>query len=150
MSLAEDPKETLKSLLRNNVTLYKDDNVTVASLCVTDEFNEEFWKKYDVIITVGLANSHERFVNLTGSLREVVANYHVGIWTRDLLGINGKGMRWKAIQEVSRVINEHMKNPGGILVWMKLTNCVDADKTSLKPVLYNSVVTVETHRYETV
>lgn len=150
MSLAEDPKETLKSLLRNNVTLYKDDNVTVASVCVADEFNEEFWKKYDVIITVGLANTRERLVNLGGSIREVVANYHVSVWTRDIVGIDGKVMRWKALQEITRVINTHMKNAGGILAWMKLASCVDADKTSLKPILYNSTVTVETHRYETI
>jgi len=150
MSLPEDPKETLKSLLRDNVTLYKDDNVTVASLLVADEFNDEFWKNYDVIITVGLAGTHESFVNLGGSLREVVANYHVGVWARDLLGINGRVMRWKAIQEVSKVINGHMKNPGGILAWMKIVSSGDTDKTSLKPVLYHSAITVETHRYETV
>jgi len=150
MSVAEDPKETLKSLIRENVTLYKDDNVTRATVLVADEYVEEFWKKYEVIITVGLANDRERLINLGGTRREVIANYQVGVWTRDQTGISGQKMRWKAIQEVTRIINAHMKNPGGVLNWVKLSGCTDADRIDVKPVLYHSNLTVETHRYETV
>jgi len=150
MSVAEDPKETLKNLIRANVTLYKDDNVTKAIVLVADEYVEEFWKKYEVIITVGLANDRERLINLGGTRREVVANYQLGVWTRDQTGITGQKMRWKAIQEATRIINTHMKNPGGVLNWMKLAGCTDADRIDVKPVLYHSNLTVETHRYETV
>jgi hypothetical protein len=147
---AEDPKETLKNLIKDNITLYKDDGQTKASVLVANEYVEEFWKKYEVIITVGLANDRERLIGLGGSLREVIANYQIGVWTRDQTGITGQKMRWKAIQEVTRIINDNMKNPGGILNWMKLAGCVDADRIDVKPVLYHSSLTVETHRYETV
>ena len=147
---AEDPKETLKNLIKNDITLYKDDGQTKASVLVANEYVEEFWKKYEVIITIGLANDRERLIGLGGSQREVIANYQIGVWTRDQTGITGQKMRWKAIQEVTRIINENMKNPGGILNWMKLAGCVDADRVDVKPVLYHSSLTVETHRYETV
>jgi len=147
---AEDPKETLKNLIKENITLYKDDNQTKASVLVANEYVEEFWKKYEVIITVGLTNDRERLIGLGGSKREVIANYLIGVWTRDQAGITGQKMRWKAIQEVARIINANIKNPGGILNWMKLVGCVDADRVDVKPVLYHSSLTIETHRYETV
>jgi len=146
----EDPKETLKNLIKNNITLYKDDGQTKASVLVANEFVEEFWKKYEVIITVGLANHRERLISLGGSKREVIANYQIGVWTRDQTGITGQKMRWKAIQEVTRIVNANMRNPGGILNWMKLAGCVDVDRVDVKPVLYHSSLTIETHRYETV
>ena len=147
---AEDPKETLKNLIKNSITLYKDDGQTKASVLVANEYVEEFWKKYEVIITVGLANDRERLIGLGDSKREVIANYQIGVWTRDQTGITGQKMRWKVIQEVTRIVNVNMKNPGGILTWMKLAGCVDADRVDVKPVLYHSSLTVETHRYETV
>ncbi len=150
MSLPEDPKETLKTLIRDNITLYKDDEATPAAVVVCDEFNEEFWKKYDVIITVALANSNSQFLNLNGSVREVVANYRVGVWTRGTTGITGQKMRWKAVHEVTRIISDYRTNPGGILQWMKVGGVSDSDRTTVKPVLYHSAVIVETHRYETV
>jgi len=146
---AEDPKETLKNLIKNNITLYKDDELTKASVLVANEYAEEFWKKYEVIITLGSASDRERLIGLGGSKREVIANYQVGVWTRDQMGITGQKMRWKATQEVTRIINVNMKNPGGVLNWMKLAGCVDADRVDVKPVLYHSSLTVETHRYET-
>jgi len=146
----EDPKETLKNLIKSNITLYKDDGQIKASVLVANEFVEEFWKKYEVIITVGLANHRERLIGLGGTKREVIATYQIGVWTRDQMGITGQKMRWKAIQEVTRIINANMKNPGGILNWMKLAGCVDADRVDVKPVLYHSSLTVEAHRYETV
>lgn len=147
---AEDPKETLKNLIKNNITLYKDDDQTKATVLVANEYVEEFWKKYEVIVTVGLANDRERLIGLGGSQREVISNYQIGVWTRDQTGITGQKMRWKAIQEVTRIINENMKDLGGILNWMKLAGCVDADRVDVKPVLYHSSLTVETHRYETI
>jgi hypothetical protein len=150
MSVAEDPKETLKTLLSDNVALFKDDELTPATVLVCNEFNEEFWKKYDTIITIGLANTRERLVNLGGTVCEVVADYRVGVWTRDSPGVTGQSMRWKAVQEVTRIVNANMKSPGGVLDWMKLASCVDADKTDLKPVLYHSDIMVETHRMENV
>lgn len=148
MSVAEDPKETLKNLLKNNIVLYKDDDVTRASVLVAEEYVEEFWKKYDIIITVGLGGDKERLMSLGGTWRDIVAEYQVGVWTRDQTGISGQKMRWKAIQEVARIVNRNMKNPGGILNWIKLARYTDADRTDLKPVLYHSTLTVETHRYE--
>ena len=150
MSVVEDPKETLKNLIKNSIVLYKDDNVTRASVLVADEFAEEFWKKYDVIITVGLGSDRERLMSLGGTWRDIVADYQVGVWTRDQTGISGQKMRWKAIQEVTRIINEKMKNPGGVLNWIKLASRTDNDRTDLKPVLYHSALIVETHRYETI
>lgn len=148
MSVAEDPKETLKNLIKNDIMLYKDDDATRASVLVADEYVEEFWKKYDVIITVGLGSDKERLMSLGGTWRDIVADYQVGVWTRDQTGISGQKMRWKAIREATRIINENMKNPGGILNWIKLAGCTDADRIDLKPVLYHSALTVETHRYE--
>ncbi|HVP41012.1 MAG TPA: hypothetical protein VMS95_03575 [Candidatus Krumholzibacteriaceae bacterium] len=150
MSTPEDPKETLKTLLHDNLTLLKDDELTPATVLVCDEFNEEFWKKYDVIITCGLVNTREQLANLGGTLRQVIADYRVGVWTRDTAGITGQKMRWKTVQGVTQIVNAQMKSPGGILNWMRLASCTDADRTDLKPVLYHSDILVETHRMENV
>jgi len=148
VSVAEDPKETLKNLIKSNIVLYKDDNITRVNVLVADEYVEEFWQKYDVIITVGLGSDKERLMSLGGTWRDIVADYQVGVWTRDQTGISGQKMRWKTIREVTRIVNENMKNPSGILNWIKLAGCTDADRIDLKPVLYHSDIRVETHRYE--
>jgi hypothetical protein len=148
MSIIEDPKETLKNLLEGNIVLYKDDGITPANFLICNEFNEEFWQKYDVIITIGLIEQKDKLLNLDGSQREIIASYRIGIWTRDTEGIDGQKMRWRTIQEITRIINFYGKTPGGALAWMKLTGRLDDDKTNLKPILYHSRIIVETRRYE--
>jgi len=144
----EDPKETLKALIRENITLFKDDGTTPASILVADEFNEDFWRKYDVIITVSLQTQHDKLLNLSSTYKETVSVYRISVWTRSRTDINGQSMRWKAVQEINRIINENMRNPGEAINWMKLTGRNDSDKTDVKPVLYCSTMYVETHSYE--
>ena len=143
----EDPKETLKTLIQENMTLYKDDGTTPASVLVSDEYVEDFWRKYDVIITVGLESQRDKLLSIGCSHKETVSLYRVTVWTCNRTGVNGQLMRWKAVQEVNRIISENMKNPGGSIEWMKTVGRTSVDKVEVKPALYSSTILVETHQY---
>lgn len=142
--MSENPKDTLKRIL-GEVFLLRDDG-SQASVNVADEFTEQSWENYDAVLTVALAQEQHRPINLRGEA-DVVANYRIGIWTRNREKVNGLRLLWEAEKEVKRVIGKYARSPGGILRWMRVTSIIEAHRIEPRPVLYHADVTVETHRY---
>jgi hypothetical protein len=140
-----NPKETLKTILEE-IILVKDDGSTPVSLKISDEFTEQAWENFDIVFTVALASEQHKFITLRGET-EIVANYRIGIWTRNREGVSGLRLLWDAEKEVKRVIGKYAKAPGGILRWMRVISIIEAHRIEPRPVLYHADVTVETHRY---
>lgn len=145
----EDPCTTIKNLLSdvtNGVKLNKDDGITPATVHVADEYAEDAFEKYDVVITVGHAGTTETFPFVGMTRKRVAANYAAGLWARDKTGITGKRILWDAHQEVSRIIDANATNPGGILDRMRVSRRAESPRIDIKAPIFHSIVIVETFR----
>jgi hypothetical protein len=145
----EDPCTTIKNLLSDvstGVKLKKDDGITDATVNVADNYADDSFEKYDVVITVGHVNTAETspFIGLTW--KRVIANYSIGLWTHDKTGIAGKRILWDAHREVGRVVGEHATNPGGILKRIRISNRTESPRIDTKGPVFHSIVIVETYR----
>ena len=143
----EDPKTTLMSLLKNNISLTKNDG-SPAVFCVSFEwFNSKLFKDFDAQITVGLAEGSMEKLNVGGSWVRYMDRYRIIGWSIDKTGITGKEMRWKIRREIERIIRDNRKSPGGALSFVDIHSVSESQNTEAKPPYWQVTVTVVTHRY---
>ena len=112
MSL-EDPVTTTIRLLSKNLRVVKQDN-SVTNIFVSQQwYDREFFKNYDGQITVGLASSEEKKLNLAGTLRQMKTSLLVNLWASDKPASSdtGRQMRLKMVEEVKRIVRQNMKIP---------------------------------------
>jgi len=144
----EDPKTTLMNLIKNNISLTKDDDVTAATVHVSQEwFNSKLFKDFDAQVTVGLAEGSMEKLNIGGSWVRYADRYRIIGWSIDKAGITGKEMRWKIRREIERIIRANRKNPGGALHFVDIRSVSEAENVEAKPAYWQVIVTVVTHRY---
>jgi len=145
---AEDPKTTLMNLIKNNISLTKDDDVTAATVHVSHEwFNSKLFKDFDTQITVGLAEGSMEKLNIGGSRVRYADRYRIIGWSIDKAGITGKEMRWKIRKEIERIIRANRKSPGGALSFVDIRSVAESEDVNAKPPYWRVEVTVITHRY---
>jgi len=144
----EDPKTSLMNLIKDNISLTKDDNFTPATVHVSQEwFNSQLFKDFDAQITVGLAEGSMEKLNVGGSLVRYSDRYRLTGWSIDKTGITGKEMRWKIRREIERIIRANRKNPGGSLSFVDVRSVSESEDANSKPPYWKVEVTVTTHRY---
>lgn len=117
MSEFEDPVATVLRLLNKNVHVVKDDG-SIAQIHVSQEWQDrEFLKNYDGQITIGLAESQDQKVEMTGKLRRRLGFLRVNVWATDSKSSSdsGKLMRNKLVAEVNRVIRQNRAKPNETL-----------------------------------
>jgi len=149
MSQAEDPKTTLMNLIKNNIALKKDDNLTPATVHVSQEwFNSQLLRDFDAQITVGLAEGSMEKLNVGGSWVRHGDRYKITGWSVDKAGVTGKEMRWKIRCEIERIIRANRKSPGGVLSFVDVRNVSESEDANSKPPYWRVEITVITHRYE--
>jgi len=145
----EDPKTTLMNLIKNNISLKKDDNATAATCHVSQEwFNSKLFKDFDAQITVGLAEGSMEKLNIGGSWVCYMDRYRIVGWSIDKTGITGKEMRWKIRREIERIIRVNRKSPGGALHFVDIRSVAESEDVNAKPPYWRVEVTVMAHRYE--
>jgi len=145
----EEPKTTLMNLIKNNITLKKDDGVTAATVHVSQEwFNSKLFKDFDTQVTVGLAEGSMEKLNIGGSWVRYADRYRIIGWSIDKTGITGKEMRWKIRREIERIIRANRKNPGGALSFVDIRSISESQDVEAKPAYWRVEVTVVAHRYE--
>jgi len=145
----EDPKKTLINLIKNNIALTKDDNLTPATVHVSQEwFNSQLFKDFDAQITIGLADGSIEKLNVGGSWVRYSDHYRLTGWSIDKTGITGKEMRWKIRREIERIIRANRKNPGGNLSFVDVKSVSEGEDTNSKPPYWKVEITVTSHRYE--
>jgi len=113
MSEIEDPAITIARLLKTKMRVTKDDG-TLASINVSGEWqNNDALKDNDGQVTVGLAESVDQKIELSGKIRRRLSAIRANVWTTDKLGMNesGKALRYKIIEEVNRVIRQNHNKP---------------------------------------
>ena len=113
MSSFEDPVTTTIRLLSQNVRVVKD-NGSVANVYVSQQWYErELFKNYDVQVTVGLSQSEDYKIDISGKIRQRRGRLAVNVWATDKVGSSdtGRSMRQKIVEEINRVVRQNMKVP---------------------------------------
>jgi len=113
MSEYEDSITTTIRLLRKNIHVIKDDN-SIASIYVSKEwYDRELFKNYDGQITVGLAQSEDQKIEMSGRIRRRLGRIRVNTWATDRPATSDPGrlMRQKMVEEVNRIVRQNNKIP---------------------------------------
>lgn len=85
MSETESPVDTVVRLLSKNMRVIKEDG-SLASILVSKEWlDRELFKNVDGQITVGLAESQDTKIEISGRLRRRLSTLRVNVWSQDML-----------------------------------------------------------------
>ncbi len=113
MSEIEDPVTTVVRLLSRNMRIVKEDGSS-ASIYVSKEwYDRELFKNHDGQITVGLAESRDMKIEMSGRLRRRLGFLRVNVWATDRPASSDSGrlMRNKMVEEVNRIVRENRTIP---------------------------------------
>ena len=113
MSEIEDPVITTTRLLQKNMRVVKDDNA-IASIYVSKEwYDRELFKNYDGQITVGLGESRDTKIEMSGRIRRRLGSLRVNVWATDRPATSDPGrlMRSKIVEEVNRIVRQNRNKP---------------------------------------
>jgi hypothetical protein len=113
MSDVEDAAVTVARLLRHGMRVMKDDG-GLANVTVTSEWqNAEALKDCDGQVTVGLAESSDQKLELSGKTRRRLSFLRVNVWAADVPSASesGRVLRDKIVEEVNRIIRQNRSKP---------------------------------------
>jgi hypothetical protein len=113
MSKLEDPVTTVVRLLQKNIRVVKED-ASIASIYVSREwYDRELFKNHDGQITVGLAESRDTKIEMSGRIRRRLGSLRINVWATDkpATSDNGKLMRNKMVEEVNRIVRQNRNKP---------------------------------------
>lgn len=116
MSEIEDAASTVARLLKHNLRVIKD-NGTIANLNVTSEWQDlDALKGYDGQVTVGLADSTDQKLELSGKNRKRTSTIRVNVWATEIPNAeSAKTMSGKIVEEVNRSIRQNRNKPNETL-----------------------------------
>jgi hypothetical protein len=113
MSELEDPITTVVRLLQKNIRVIKEDD-SIASIHVSREwYDRELFKNHDGQITVGLAESRDTKIEMSGRIRRRLGSLRINVWATDkpATSDNGKLMQNKIVEEVNRIVRQNRNKP---------------------------------------
>jgi len=113
VSEVEDASATVARLLRAEMRVVKDDG-SLATVVVTSEWqNTDAFNSCDGQVTVGLAESADQKLELSGKTRRRTSFLRVNVWVADAprASESGRVMRGKIVEEVNRVIRQNRSKP---------------------------------------
>lgn len=113
MSETEEASATVARLLKTNLRVVKDDG-GLASINVATQWQKaEAIKGFDGQVTVGLAESADQKIELTGNVRRRLQVLRINVWTCEQTGSaeSGRVMRGKLVEEVNRVVRQKRRCP---------------------------------------
>ncbi|MEM3731726.1 MAG: hypothetical protein QXE74_08155 [Candidatus Bathyarchaeia archaeon] len=105
MGEMENPVDTVVRLLSKNMRVIREDGGLAKIVVSREYFDRELFKNFDGQITVGLAESVDSKVEMSGRIRRHIANLRVGVWTQDML------TRQKMVLEVNRIVHQNRTRP---------------------------------------
>jgi hypothetical protein len=117
MSEIEDAATTVARLLKTEMYVVKD-NGALASISVTSEWqNTDAFKNCDGQVTVGLAESTDQKIELSGKTRRRMSFVRVNVWVTDTTSASESSriMRGKIVEEVNRVVRQNRSKPNETL-----------------------------------
>jgi len=132
-----DPKQTLIDLLSENWNGY--------TVGFTPKFTIDWYESKEQMPQVVVKNlvTPLGFTELGHHHQKFEAEYTVDVWSK---GSNQK--RWLMIEEVDRILNEHLSDPGGDLTLAWISSWRDLDETDVTPKIYRSQLRVRLRYYK--
>jgi len=113
LSELEDAVATVIRLLSKNMQVVKNDG-SIAQIHVSPEWcDRELFKNYDGQITVGLAESRDQKIEMSGRLRRRLGTLRVNVWATDKAASSDSGMvmRKKMVEEINRIVRQNCNKP---------------------------------------
>jgi hypothetical protein len=113
MSEYENAIDTVVRLLTKNMHVVKEDS-SIASIYASKEwYDRELFKNYDAQITVGLAQSDDQKIEISGRIRRRVGRMRVNVWASDrpASSDSGRTVRNKIVEEINRIVRQNCKVP---------------------------------------
>jgi len=142
MSEMENPVDTVVRLLSQNMHVVKKDG-SLASIVVSREWvDRELFKNVDGQITVGLAESRDTKIEISGRLRRRVGSLRVNVWSQDAY------IRQQMVEEVNRIVRQNRNSPGGNISYLDVVSYRDVDHVNLKPFIYCTEFTLKSWSFE--
>jgi len=113
LSELEDAGATVIRLLSKNLQIVKDDGSTAQIHVSPEWYNRELFKNYDGQITIGLAESQDRKVEMSGRIRRRLGTLRVNVWATDKTASSDswRVMRKKMVEEVNRIVRQNCNKP---------------------------------------
>ena len=113
MSEIENQVTTVIRLLQKNIRVVKEDNA-IANIYVSKEwYDRELFKNYDGQITVGLSESRDTKIEMSGRIRRRLGSLRVNVWATDRAATSDPGrlMRQKMVEELNRIVRQNRTIP---------------------------------------
>lgn len=145
MNEMESPVDVVVQLLSENMHVVKEDE-SLANIQVSREWlsQEALPQGVDGQVTVGLTESVDQKLELTGRLRRRVLTIRVNVWSRDF------AIRNKMVEEVLRVVRENRTNPGGSLDYLDVVSYRDVDHVDVKPPIFRTEFVLKSWVFENI
>jgi hypothetical protein len=89
----------------------KEDGSLASIIASKEWYDRELFKNYDGQITVGLAESRDTKIDMSGRLRRRVGSLRVNAWSQDML------TRQKMVEEVNRIVRQNRNKPNETLYY---------------------------------
>jgi hypothetical protein len=113
MSELENPVDTVVRLLSKNMWVVKEDGSLASMLVSREWYDRELFKNYDGQITVGLAESRDTKIEMSGRLRRRVGSLRVNVWSQNMLTCQ------KMVEEVNRIVRQNRNKPNETLYYFR-------------------------------
>jgi len=113
VSEVENPVDTVIRLLSSNMHVVKEDG-SLASVLVSKEwYRRELFKNVDGQATVGLAETIDNKVEISGKLRRRLGTLRVNVWAVNKEGSSDSGIqiREKTCEEINRIVKQNRNKP---------------------------------------
>jgi hypothetical protein len=113
LSQIEDPAITIERLLRSKMRVIKDDGNLLMFNVSAEWQNSDAFKSGEAQVTVGLADTVQEKIDLTGKIRRRISTLRVNIWTTDTTdrSENAKATREKIVEAITHVIQQSCSVP---------------------------------------
>jgi hypothetical protein len=113
MSEVENPVDTVVRLLSKNMWVVKEDGSLASIIASKEWYDRGLFKNYDGQITVGLAESRDTKIEMSGRLRRRLGSLRVNVWSQDML------TRQKMVEEVNRIVRQNRNKPNETLYYFR-------------------------------
>jgi hypothetical protein len=113
VSEVENPVDTVVRLLSKNMWVVKEDGSLASIIARKEWYDCELFKNYDGQITVGLAESRDTKIEMSGRLRRRLGSLRVNVWSQDML------TRQKMVEEVNRIVRQNRNKPNETLYYFR-------------------------------
>jgi hypothetical protein len=113
MSEIENPVDTVVRLLSKNMRVVKEDGGLAMIYVSREWYDRELFKNYDGQITVGLGESRDTKIEMSGRIRRRLGSLRVNVWATDRPAASDSGrlMRQKMVEEVNRIVRQNRNKP---------------------------------------